>query len=81
MNEERLKYLGRRSELEVRKTEFALRIGRLASTLRDDVNPLKAIADLQADAIVLTALDLADACERHREVLAELKKIQNLLGT
>lgn len=80
MSEERLKFIGRRSELELKKRDFSLRIERLIYTLRDELDPLKPIPALRTDAIVSTALELAEACDRHRETLADLKKIQDILG-
>jgi len=80
MREERLKFLGRRSELELKKRDLSLRIERLVSNLRDELDPLKPIPDLRADAILSTALELSEECDRHKEVLGDLKKIQDILG-
>ena len=80
MSDEHLKFLGRRSELELKKRDLSLRIERLIDTLRNEADPLKSIPDLRTDAIVSTALELADACDRHEEVRADLKKIQDILG-
>ena len=80
MSEERLKFLGRRSELELKKKNLSLRIESQVSALRDALDPLKPIPDLRTDAIVSAALDLADACDRYREVTADLQKIADILG-
>ena len=80
MSEERLKFLGRRSELELRKRDLSLRMERLVNTLREELDPLKPAQDLRTEAIVSMSLELAEVCDRHREVLADLKKIQDILG-
>jgi hypothetical protein len=80
MSEERLKFLGRRTELELKKRDLSLRIERLIDTLRNEADPMKPIPELRADAILSTALDLADACDRHKVVLDDLRKIMDILG-
>ena len=80
MSEERLKFLGRRSELELKKKNLALRIEGQVNSMRDALDPLKPIQDLRTDRIVSAALDLADSCDRHREVMADLQKISDILG-
>ena len=80
MSEERLKFLGRRSELEMKKKSLELRIDGLVSGLRDELDPMKPRTDLRTDLIVTMGLDLADAKDRLQEALADLKKIQEILG-
>ncbi len=80
MSDERLKFLGRRSELELKKRDLSLRVERLINTLRNEADPLKSIPEIRTDLIVSTALDLAETCDRYREALADLKKIQDILG-
>ena len=80
MNEERLKFIGRRSELELRKRDLSLRIERLVNTMRDELDPVKPVSELRSDAIVSTALELAEACDRLRDASADLKKIREILG-
>ena len=80
MSEERLKFLGRRSELSLKKKNLELRIDTLVSSMREELDPLKAIADLHTDRIVMLGLELADTCDRLRDTLADLKKIQDILG-
>jgi hypothetical protein len=80
MSEERLKFLGRRSELELKKRDLALRIECQVNALRNELDPFKPIPELRPDAIVSTALDLADAYDRYQETLEDLKKIQDILG-
>jgi len=80
MSEERLKFLGRRGELEIKKKSLELRIEALVNGMREELDPFKACADLRPDLIVSMGLELAEACDRHREAAAEIKKIQDLLG-
>ena len=80
MSEERLKFLGRRGELDLKKKNLELRIEALVNGMRDELNPLKSAAELRADLIVSMGLELAETCDRHREVVAELKKISDILG-
>ena len=80
MSEERLKFLGRRGEMELKKKNLALRIEALVNGMREELDPLKEIPDLRTDLIVSQGLELAEACDRHRETVADLKKIQDILG-
>jgi hypothetical protein len=80
MSEEHLKFLGRRSELELRKKNLELRIEALINGMREDLDPLKDAADLRADLIVSQGLELAEARDRCLETLADLKKIRDILG-
>jgi hypothetical protein len=80
MSEERLKFLGRRSELSLKKKNLELRIEVLMSGMREELNPLKAFPDLRTDRIVMLGLELADTSDLLRDTLSELKKIQDLLG-
>jgi len=80
MSEERLKFLGRRGELDLKKKSLELRIEALVNGTRDELDPIKPFPDLRTDLIVSMGLDLAETCDRLREVLAELKKIQDILG-
>jgi len=77
---ERLKFMGRRQELEIEKKNLEIRIRGLISNIRDQADPLAKVEDLKTDAIVALSLELADAQDRLKEVLAELKRIQDLLG-
>ncbi len=77
---EHLKYLGRRQELELKKKNLDLRIEALVNGLREELDPLKEVARLRADLIVSMSLELADTCDRHRETIADLRKIQDILG-
>jgi len=77
---ERLKFMGRRQELEIEKKNLEIRIRGLISNIRDHADPLAKVEDLKTDAIVALSLELADAQDRLKEVLAELKRIQDLLG-
>jgi hypothetical protein len=80
MSEERLKFLGRRSELSLKKKNLDLRIEVLVSNMRGELDPLRTFPDLRTDRIVMLGLELADMCDQLRDTLSELKKIQDLLG-
>jgi len=77
---ERLKYLGRRQELELEKKSLDIRIHGLIKNLRDDLDPLTPPAELKADAIARWAIDLAIVQNRYMEVLDGLKRIKDILG-
>jgi hypothetical protein len=80
MSEERLKFLGRRSELDLRKRNLSLRIEALVNGMRDELDPMKPISDLRTDLIVSQALELAETRDRYQETLADLRKILDILG-
>jgi len=80
MSEEHLKFLGRRSELELKKKNLELRIEALVNGAREELDPLKDAADLRADLIVSQSLEIAEAIDRIRETIADLKKIRDILG-
>jgi len=77
---ERLKFLGRRQELELEKKSLGIKIEGLIENLRNNLDPLKKIEELRADAIVEEAAELASAKDRYMEILADLKRIQDILG-
>jgi hypothetical protein len=80
LNEERLKFIGRRAELELKKKNLELRIEALVIGTRNELDPIKEANRLRMDLIVSMALELAEVCDRHKETLADLKKIQEILG-
>jgi hypothetical protein len=80
MSEERLKFLGRRAELELKKKNLELRIEAIVNGMREELDPLKPAEALRVDLVVSQGLELAEACDRHKETLADLKKIQDILG-
>ena len=80
MSEERLKHLGRRGELELKKKNLELRIEALVNGTRDELDPMKEASRLRTDLIVSMALELAETCDRLRETLADLEKIRDILG-
>jgi hypothetical protein len=80
MGDERLKFLGRRGELEMEKKALEIRIQGLIRNLRDALDPLVAVEDLRPDAISAWSLELNAARERYREVVAALKQIKDLIG-
>lgn len=77
---EHLKLLGRRQELEMGKKSLEIRIRGLIENLRDALDPLMEIGELRVDAIAEWAVELADARDRYKQVLAGLKQIKDILG-
>jgi hypothetical protein len=77
---ERLKYLGRRQELEVEKKALEISIQGLIDNLRDALDPLAPVDELPAEEIAAWSRDLAERRERYRSVLADLKRLADLLG-
>ena len=77
---ERLKYLGRRQELELEKKSLEIRIHGLIKNLRDALDPLKPVSELPADAVAELAVMLAETKDRYMEALDGLKRIKNILG-
>lgn len=77
---ERLKYLGRRQELNTEKKSLEIRIQGLIDNLRDALDPTAPIEDLRPDKIAEWSLELDAAKRRYQEVLAALKQLRDLLG-
>ncbi len=77
---ERLKYLGRRQELELGKKSLEIRIQGLIENLRDALDPMAEIEDLRPDDIGEWSRELGEARVRYREVIADLKKLRDILG-
>ncbi len=77
---ERLKYLGRRQELEAEKKSLEIRIQGLIKNLRDALDPLAAVEELNPDAIAEWSAELATARNRYHDVLAGLKQINDIIG-
>lgn len=77
---ERLKWLGRRQELELEKKRIEISISGLIDHLREALDPLAAIADLDPEKIAAWTVDLESARNRYREVVADLKKIKEMIG-
>jgi hypothetical protein len=77
---ERLKFMGRRQELEVEKKALEIKIQGLIDNLRDALDPLMPVEDLKSDAIAEWSAVLSSARERYREVVAALKQLRDILG-
>lgn len=77
---ERLKYLGRRQELQAEKKSLEIRIQGLIDNLRDALDPTAQIEDLQPERIAEWSLELDAAKKRYQEVMDGLKQLRNLLG-
>jgi len=77
---EHLKYLGRRQELELEKKSLEIRFQGLIDNLRDEVDPLKSIAEMRPDVVACLTAELDAVKTRTAEVVAELKKISDIIG-
>jgi len=77
---ERLKWIGRRQTLEMEKKSLEIRIQGLIDNLRDALDPMAPIEDLQPDKIAEWSIALDDAKKRYQDVLGGLKQLRNLLG-
>jgi len=77
---ERLKHLGRRDELRQEKKRLEIRIQGLIENLRDALDPLAQIEDLEPEKIAEWSAALAEARGLYRNVIADLKKLEDILG-
>lgn len=77
---ERLKWIGRRQTLEMEKKSLEIRIQGLIDNLRDALDPMAPIEDLQPEKIAEWSIALDDAKKRYQDVLGGLKQLRNLLG-
>jgi len=77
---ERLKYIGRRQELEMEKKALEISIQGLIDNLRDALDPLARVEDLPVESIAEWSAKLDSARQRYRGVIADLKKIEAILG-
>lgn len=80
MSEERLKFLGRRQELEMKKKALEISIQGLIDNLRNALDPLAKVEELPSEAIAEWSIRLESERKRYREVIADLKKIEGILG-
>lgn len=80
MSEERLKFLGRRGELEIERKSLEIRIKGLIDNLRDALDPLAPVEDLEPEKIAEWSNALAEARGKYRNVIADLKKLEGILG-
>jgi hypothetical protein len=77
---ERLKFLGRKQELDMERTSLEIKIQGLIDNLRDALDPLASVEDLKPECIAAWSAELVTARARYREVLADLKKLREILG-
>jgi len=77
---ERLKFQGRRQELELRKTELAIKISGKIDLIRDAADPLEKIEKLRPADIVTHAIDLAELHDQYKAVQDDLERIEKILG-
>lgn len=77
---ERLKYMGQRAELELKKKSLEIQIKGLVANLRDALDPLLPIGDLRTAEIMEWSFELADARDRFSETVSSLNQIKDILG-
>jgi ribosome maturation protein Sdo1 len=77
---EHLKYLGRRQELEIERKSLEIRIQGLIKNLRDALDPMAPIEELDPESIGEWSAALAEARGKYRNVIADLKKLEGILG-
>jgi hypothetical protein len=77
---ERLKWLGRRQELELEKKRLEISIAGLIHNLREALDPLADIEELDPQKIATWTADLDTSRNRYRAVLNDLKKIKEMIG-
>lgn len=80
MTYERLKHETRLTALETEITGERLRVERFRDAMRDLLDPIPAVENLNRDNIVALALDFANAHISLSEKLAVIKKIKEVLG-
>lgn len=77
---ERLKYMGQRAELELKKKSLEIQIKGLVANLRDALDPLLQIGELRTAEIMEWSFELADARDRFSETVSALNQIKDILG-
>lgn len=77
---ERLKFLGRRQELELERKSLEIRIKGLIDNLRDALDPMLPVEELKPECIAAWSAELAEKRERYRKVMADLKELEGILG-
>jgi hypothetical protein len=77
---ERLKFMGRRQESELKKKSLEIKIQGLVQNLREALDPFEKTEKLQVDKIAAWSVELADAHDQYMETVSNLERIQNILG-
>jgi len=77
---ERLKYQGRRQELELRKTELEIKMAGKIDLIRDAADPLVKPGKIKTAEIVTHAIELAELQDQYNAVQADLDRIADILG-
>ena len=80
MSMERLKFMGRRQEKIMQAKSLRLRIRGTVRSLRDLIDPTMPEETLAGEEIAQQALELADKLTSLKAVLAEIDKIDEILG-
>lgn len=62
------------------KKSLEIRFQGLIDNLRDEADPLKTIEEIRPDVVAVLTEEIEVVRKRMREVVAELKKIEGLIG-
>ena len=77
---ETLKFRGRLAEKEFSLKGLRLRIRGLVISIRDNLDPLGEIEDIQADIAAEQAIELSDLKIQYAETLSDIRAIKKALG-
>ena len=77
---EKLKFLGRRQEKIMQAKSLRLRIEGTLSALREEADPVIPPENLDGEKIAQLALELANKVSELKAILAEIHKINEILG-
>jgi hypothetical protein len=80
MNSERAKYLGRKAELETDIKRMEIRANGMIETIRSNLDPTADLADLDIEAVAVTAVELSDLHLKYLSDLKRLRKVKDILG-
>lgn len=80
MSEERLKFMGRLQQKEMRAKELELRIDGLRSSIRDLLDPFEEVLHLKCELVASQAVDLATMHIEYKGCIEEIAAIRRALG-
>ena len=75
-----LRYKGRLAEAEYALKKLRVRIRGLIMSIRDNLDPLAGVEEIDADIIADQSLQLADLKIRYTEILADIQAVKKVLG-
>lgn len=80
MNLERTKYLGRREELKNRANRLKYSIDGIRSTIRDILDPMARIEEIDAPMLFEQAYELTEKIQQYKEIRLNIRKLNRELG-